>query len=96
MERLIMKNYGSGEFMKEAYKFRSGILHVGQERSFKVDSQKIELEAVSEKLHTITKTSIHRFSKLLDVYKKQDRIINELDKSMYDRGILSHMKKLWN
>ena len=72
-------------FMKEAYKFRSGIIHESKQRSFKIDSELVEPDNVSKILIMYNKKAIINTCKLLDHYITQKDIVDELDKSMYDR-----------
>lgn len=82
-------------FMKESYKFRSGVLHQSKERDFKLGSLKFDLESVSEILESYTKKTINRMIILLGQFKTQDEIIDALDMAIYDREILKNIKKLF-
>ena len=83
------------QFMKEAYKFRSGILHEAKKRSFKINSESLDLKKVLRMLREISRDAIFRTIELLDTYPKQTKIINELDKCMYDRELLHNLEKIW-
>jgi len=84
------------EFMKEAYKFRSGIVHQSVERPVSVQSRRLSMKSVSEHIHKLTKTSILRIISLLSEYEKQDDILDELDRSIYDRQRIQNIQKIWN
>ena len=81
-------------FMKEAYKFRSGIIHESKQRSFKIDSELVEPDNVSKILIMYNKKAIINTCKLLDHYITQKDIVDELDKSMYDRKKLKILIKI--
>jgi hypothetical protein len=80
-------------FMKTAYKFRSGYLHETKERAFTVNSQRMDLNIVSEKLEKFSKMALLRMIDLMEKYKSQKKIIEELDTAIYDRKKLDDLKK---
>ena len=79
--------------MKTAYKFRSGYLHETKERAFTVNSQRMDLNIVSEKLEEFSKIALLRMIDLMEKYKSQKKIIEELDTAIYDRKKLDDLKK---
>lgn len=83
------------KFAKEAYKFRSGYLHLSTERPFKIDSKHLELDKASDELERFSRIAIKRVIRLLDKYDSQDQIVNELDQSIYDRSKLTSLQKIW-
>ncbi len=83
------------KFAKEAYKFRSGYLHKSKERPIKIDSHNLELDEVSAKLECLSQLAIMRVIQLLHKYDSQDQIVDELDQSMYDRGKLKKLQRVW-
>ena len=83
------------EFMKQAYNFRSGIVHASKERPFKMRSSIVSVEEVELWLHKIAKRSIPRMIGLLGSYKSQDDILGALDRSVYDRKEMRSVRKAW-
>ena len=83
------------EFMKEAYGFRSGMVHSSEERNFKIQSKCVEPKQISDHMYKITRISILRIMYMLHRYSKQSDIIDELDRSMYDRNRLKKLEQLW-
>lgn len=83
------------EYMKETYRFRSGVVHSSKEREFKIGSRVIHMDDVANKLSEITATAILRIVRLLDQYTKQEDILDELDRCMYDRKKLGVLQNLF-
>ena len=83
------------KFAKEAYKFRSGYLHLSTERPLKSDSKHLELDKASDELERFSRVAIKRIIQLLNKYDSQDQVIDELDQSIYDRSKLNKLQKIW-
>ena len=84
------------EFMRGVYKFRSGIIHSAKEKPIKINSFVMSAGDVESKLHMMTKKSIRRMIALIDPHKKQDDILDELDRSIYDRNEMKRLQKKWS
>ena len=83
------------EFIKQAYSFRSGIVHKSQERPIKIRSSTLGVEDVEAILHKIAKESILRMLGLMGSYKNQKDILSVLDRSIYDRNEMREVRKAW-
>lgn len=83
------------EYMKETYKFRSGVVHSSREKEFRINGKVIRMEDVANELSEITARAILRIVRLLDEYTKQESILEELDRGMYDRKKLEALQKLY-
>jgi len=73
------------KFTKKAYNFRSGLVHKGEKRPFEIDSMSLTLDQISAKLEEITRESIKRIFNLMNHFKKQEDMIEELDVAIYNR-----------
>ena len=85
----------SWEFMRAAYNFRSGIVHASKERKVKIQSKEVPVNEILNRLHKMAKKSILRVINLLDTYEKQREILEVLDRSVYDRKRITHLRKTW-
>ncbi len=79
------------KFMKIAYHLRSGIVHGSKKR----ETGGFTVDDISNKLHKIVRRSILRTINLLDTYKTQKDILDELEWSVYDRQKLRALRKVW-
>ena len=84
------------EYMKETYRFRSGVVHGGKEQKFKIGSKAVSMKCVADELSKITAIAILRMVCLLDKYPKQSDILGELDRCVYDRKKMDDMQKLYD
>jgi len=83
-------------FLKNAYNFRSGLVHGEGERDVMVDGKKISIEEICSKLEDMTRESIKKYLKLIKYYdgqKKNKKIIGEIDDSIINRKKYSVLKK---
>ena len=83
------------EFIKQAYGFRSGMVHESKGRPVIMFGTPITSDKVVSILHKIAKESIHRMVGLLGQYEKQKDILNALDRSIYDRKEMGAIRKMW-
>ena len=83
------------EFMKQAYNFRSGIVHGSKKRTVTMRSSTLSIEDVEQRLHRIAKKSIPRMIGLLGSYKNQNEVLCALDRSIYDRKEMHNIRKAW-
>ena len=83
------------EFIKQAYAFRSGVVHESKERRITMHGKPITNDRAEHMLHKIVKKSIHRMVGLLGPYEKQEHILAALDRSMYDRIEMDAIRKTW-
>ena len=84
------------EYMKETYRFRSGVVHSGKEQKFKIGSKAVSMKCVADELSKITAIAILRMVCLLDKYPKQKDVLAELDRCVYDRKKMGDMQKLYD
>lgn len=84
------------EFVKEVYKFRSGVVHKSSEKPFIINSKTIGIDEVSYNLDTVVRTAILRMLTILDVKKSKEEILNQLDRSIYDKNLMQELENLWS
>lgn len=83
------------EFVKEVYKFRSGIVHKSSEEPFIINSKSITINDASYNLDKIVRTAILRMIKITDTLKYKEEILNRLDRSIYDKNLMRKLENLW-
>ena len=83
------------EFIKEVYKFRSGVVHKSSEIQFKINSKALSTTEVSYKLDKITRTAILRMINILSNIESRDNILKIVDRSIYDKSVSQQLQKLW-
>ena len=80
------------EFIRAVYKFRSGVVHMSVEKPVIVDSCKMSMNEVSCRLNKITAGAILRMVDMLGAHRRQSDILRDLDRSVYDRSLMSEMQ----
>ena len=83
------------ELMKRAYSFRSGMVHKSKGRPVKIRSTNMRDADVARILDKIAKKSIYRMIGLLEKYKKQEDILDALDRSIYNRKEMDDIREKW-
>lgn len=84
------------EYMKATYKFRSGVVHGGKEQEIRIGPKVVSMKCVADELYKITAIAILRMVYLLDKYSKQNDVLAELDRCVYDRKKMDDMQKLYD
>ena len=83
------------EFVREVYKFRSGVVHKSTENSIVINSKIISIDDVSYTLDKIVKTAILRMGSIFDNNKSKIDIHRQLDRSIYDKNLMHELEKHW-
>ena len=83
------------DFIKEVYKFRSGVVHKSAENSIVINSKIISINDVSCSLDKIVKTAILRMGCIFDNNKSKTDIHRQLDRSIYDKNLMRELEKHW-
>lgn len=83
------------EFIKEVYKFRSGVVHKSSEEPFVINSKVINMNDASYNLDMIVRTAILRMLKIADTVKSKEDILNQLDRSIYDKNLMRKLENFW-
>lgn len=83
------------EFIKEVYKFRSGIVHKSTETQFNINSKAVSASEVSYRLDKITRIAILRMVNIFSNSESKEEVLKLVDRSIYDKAILQKLQKLW-
>lgn len=84
------------EFIKSVYKFRSGVVHGAGNKPVTINMNLMHMDEVSRRLSMITANAILRVIDVLSTYDRQEDMLVDLDRSMYDRKIISKFQSDWN
>lgn len=85
---------GIRKIVAKAYDLRSGIVHGEKVRPIKIERKTIQPNDFASKVEEYLRKSIRLFIVLSKTYKRQDRIIEELDKSLFNIKLRNKLHRL--
>lgn len=81
------------KFMRQSYNLRSGIVHGEGLRKFVIDEKSFDIDEITAQLESITRKAIKKMLNLINSYENQNKILDEIDLSMFNRTKLTSLQE---